>query len=89
MKRRFVYNGILTLIGKKTRNLETQCLGVSKINEYADKVELKKKILTMTPEEARKKGVLYRSTLKRIKDKIRNRKDINWESKIISALVKH
>ena len=42
MKKRFVYDGAIALIGEETRNLETQCLGISKINEYTDEVELKR-----------------------------------------------
>lgn len=87
MKRRFVYDGELTLIGKETRNLETQCLGISKINEYTDEVELKKKILTMTPEEAREKGVLHRSTLKRWKDKIKSNENFKISSQFRQKLL--
>jgi uncharacterized protein YnzC (UPF0291/DUF896 family) len=88
MKRRFVYDGTITLIGKETRNLETQCLGVSKINEYADKDKMKKKILGMTPKEAKERGVLHRSSLTRLKKRIRERKKIQWETGIAKKVTK-
>lgn len=87
MKRRFVYDGTITLIGKETRNLETQCLGISKINEYTDEEELRKKILAMTPKEARGKGVLHRSTLKRWKDKVKNKEKLKLSSQFRQKLL--
>lgn len=85
MKRRFVFDGKITLIGKETRNLEKQCLGISLINEYVDKKKLVKKILEMTPKEAREKGV-SRDGLWRIKEKIKKGK-INWKTKNIRKLL--
>lgn len=80
MPRRYIFDGKLTFIGKETRDLEKQCLGVTAINEYADKEKLKEKILKMTPNEARKRGVRHRSTLKRWKDKIKDGKSLNFSS---------
>jgi len=56
------------------------------IEKYMDKKEIKRKILAMTPEGARERGVKHRSTLKRIKDKIRQGKKINLKGKEISKL---
>jgi len=54
---------------------------------YFNETEAKKRILKMTLKEARENGIKYRSTLKRIKDKIRQRKKVNWNGKEIRKLI--
>ena len=76
MKRKHVIGGEVRHIGKETKNIEEQFLQLNKPVEYIDEEELKKKILNMSPEEARKLGVRHRSTLTRWKDKIKKSEKI-------------
>lgn len=49
--------------------------------------EVKEEILPLTPEEARKKGVKHRSTLKRMKDRINKKGTINLKTKAVKKLL--
>ena len=86
MKRRFIFNGKLVYIGKEVKNLEEQALKVPKPEQYFNEDELKKKILAMTPNEAREKGIKHRSTLKRLKDRINKEKKIKFNNKTFNRL---
>lgn len=85
MKRRHLKNGTITFIGKETKNIDTQTLERTPAEVYFDEEEMKKKILEMTPEEAREKGV-SRDGLWRIKQKFK-KGDINWKSKNVKKLL--
>jgi len=87
MERRFLKDGTLRTIGKETRNLETQNLEVSPINEFMSEEEKLNLILSMSPEEARKKGVLHRSSLLRLKKKIENNERVDWKKGIAKKLL--
>lgn len=86
LERRHLKDGEITVIGKETKNIEEQSLKVERIIEYFDEKELLKKILKMTPKEAREKGV-SRPTLWKIKQKIKNRAEVNLNNKAVRKLI--
>jgi len=45
------------------------------------------KILALTPKEARELEIMYRSTLKKIKDNIESGKKINLKTKAVQRLI--
>lgn len=76
----------LVYIGKKANNIEDQPLDVTKSQVFINEEEIKQIILALTPEEARKVGIAYRATLKRIQYKIRQTEDINLNTRFIREL---
>ena len=58
-------------------------MDVAKSQVFIDEEKIKKKILALTPKEAREVGIRYRSTLKNMKDTIRLGRKINLTTKII------
>lgn len=54
---------------------------VTKPQGFINEKEIKKEILALSPEEARKLRIKHRSTLKRIKDRIIKEGKINWDTK--------
>ncbi|KKG34638.1 hypothetical protein [Methanosarcina mazei] len=54
---------------------------------FINEEDIKQKILALTPEEARKLGVKHRSTLKRMKDRIKENGKINTKTKQVEKLV--
>lgn len=54
---------------------------------FIDGDQIKEKILALTPKEAREIGIKYRSTLKKIKDRIEGWKDVNYKTFAVKKLV--
>jgi hypothetical protein len=69
---RIYYVNGLVYIGKEASNLErTGTLDKPSYAEYTDQEALNKRLLEITPKEAKEEfGIRYRSTLKKIKDRI-------------------
>ena len=86
MSRRLISNGEIVYIGKETKNIEEQPLELRNPNEYKNIEKIKERILKMTPAEARKLGIKHRSTLKRIKDRIKEG-NVNWNTKNVRKLI--
>jgi 1-aminocyclopropane-1-carboxylate deaminase/D-cysteine desulfhydrase-like pyridoxal-dependent ACC family enzyme len=76
----------LVYIGKEANNIEDQPLDVIGAQVFIDEEEIKQMILALTPEEARKLGIKHRSTLKRMKDRIKNGK-INLDTKEVKKIL--
>ena len=77
----------LIYIGKEANKIEDQPLDAIWAQVFTNEEEIKQKIWALTPEEARKKGIKHRSTLKRIKDKIKHDKELNYEKGMVKVLV--
>ena len=86
MGRRLISDGEIVYIGKETKNIEEQPLELRNPNEYKNIEKIKERILKMTPAEARKLGIKHRSTLKRIKDRIKEG-NVNWNTKNVRKLI--
>ncbi len=76
----------MVYIGKEANNIEDQPLDVIGAQVFIDEEEIKQMILALTPEEARKLGIKHRSTLKRMKDRIKNGK-INLDTKEVKKIL--
>ena len=60
-------------IGKEANKVEMQELESNRVETYYDTAKLREYILNLTPAEAREIGIKHRSTLKKIKDRVRER----------------
>ncbi|AKB21873.1 hypothetical protein MSWH1_1602 [Methanosarcina sp. WH1] len=87
LERKYIQADGLVYIGKEANNIEDQPLDVTGAQVFINEVEIKKKILALTPEEARKLGVMHRSTLKRMKDRIMKGDKINLDTKEVKKVV--
>ena len=74
-------------IGKEANNIDEQALKVKEAQVFINEEELKNKILALTPKEAREIGIKYRSTLKKIKDKIKSGEKINFNTKGVKKYI--
>ena len=77
----------LVYIGKEANNIDDQPLDVTGAQVFINEEELKHRILALTPEEARKLGIQHRSTLKRMKDRVKRDSKINLDTKEVKKLV--
>lgn len=75
LKRKHLTPSNIEYIGKESNKIEQGWENNQEI--YKNMKEIYQKILNITPEKARKRGVKHRSTLKRIKDKIRKGEKLN------------
>ncbi|WP_269851490.1 hypothetical protein [Methanosarcina horonobensis] len=87
LERKHIQATGLIYIGKEANNIEDQPLDVTKPQVFNNMEEVKEAILPITPEEARKKGVKHRSTLKRVKDRIKKKGTINLKTKAVKKLL--
>ncbi|WP_236622702.1 hypothetical protein [Methanococcoides methylutens] len=71
LERKHVHADGVVYIGKEANNIDEQELDVKQAQVFVDVEEVKRKILSLTPAEARKIGIKYRSTLKKLKDRVR------------------
>ena len=78
----------IQVIGKEAKDLDEQSYRLNQASVYHNEEELQRKILEMTSAQARKGGMKHRSTLKRLKDKIRKGERVNWKTKEIDKLVR-
>jgi len=70
LERKSVHVDGVVYIGKEANNIDEQVLKVRDTQVFINQEEVKKKILALTSKESREIGIKYRSTLKKIKDKI-------------------
>ena len=87
MTRKQVHVDGVVYIGTEANNIDEQALDVAKCQLFIDEEELKNKILALTPKEAREMGIIHRSSLKKIKDKIRLGNKINLKTKIMKQTI--
>jgi len=87
LKRKHIHVDNVVYIGKEANNIDEQALKVKEAQVFINQKEVKKKILALTPMEAREIGIMYRSTLKKIKDKIISGEKINLNAKVVEKLI--
>lgn len=73
-------------IGKEANKVEMQELEVNRVETYYDIGKLREYILDLTPAEAREIGIKHRSTLKKIKDRVREG-EFNMDTKEIRKVL--
>ena len=76
----------MVYIGKEANNIEDQSLDVTGAQVFINMEEIKQKILALTPEEKREFGIKHRSTLKRMKDRVKRDSKINLDTKEVKKL---
>ena len=74
-------------IGKEANNIDEQALKVKEAQVFINEEEIKRKILDLTPKEAREMGIKYRSTLKKIKDNIDSGTKFNFKTKVVKMFI--
>ena len=87
LERKHVHFKGVVYIGKEANNIDEQALDVAKSQVFINEVEIKRKILAITPKEAREMGIKHRSTLKKIKERIIMSEDVNLKTKELKKLV--
>lgn len=73
-------------IGKEANNIEMQELESNTVETYHDIEKLREFVLNLTPVEAREIGIKYRSTLKKLQDRVREG-DFNRNTKEIRKII--
>jgi len=86
LERKYIQVDGLVYIGKEANNIEDQPLDVIGAQVFINEEEIKQKILALTPEEAREFGIKHRSTLKRMKDRVKRDSKINLDTKEVKKL---
>jgi len=86
LERRHVYADSILYIGKEANNIDEEELELRRVQIFIDEESIKQKILELTPEAARKVGIAYRGTLKRIQDKIKRTGNINLNGRFMRKL---
>lgn len=87
LERRNIQADGLVYIGKEANNIEDQPLDVTGAQVFINEEEVKRIILALTPEEARKLGIKHRSTLKRMKDRILNYGEVNLKNLVMKQII--
>ena len=68
LERKRIESVCLVYIGKETRNLDTQILEKERIESYTNSVGFGEFVVGLSPKEAKKYGIMHRSTLLRWKN---------------------
>jgi len=87
LKRKHVHANGVVYIGKEANNIDEQALKIKEAQVFINEEEIKWNILALTPKEARELGIKHRSTLKKLKDRIRGRDKINLKTRIFERLI--
>lgn len=88
LERRHIQADGLVYIGKEANNIEDQPLDVTGAQVFVNQEEIRQKILALTPEEARKLGIKYRSELKYLKGKTREG-ELKFNTIVMKKLLKY
>ncbi|MDA0524105.1 hypothetical protein [Methanococcoides alaskense] len=86
MERKHVQADSVIYIGKEANNIEMQELESNTVETYHDIEKLREFVLNLTPVEAREIGIKYRSTLKKLQDRVREG-DFNRNTKEIRKII--
>ncbi len=81
LERRHIVADDVAHIGKEANNIDEQALEVRKAQRFLDKVEIMKKILSMSQKIAEECGV-DRKTFQRIKQRIQEKGDLNLKTPV-------
>lgn len=71
LERKHVHTDGFVYIGKEANKVEIRELESNQVEMYHDIEKLRDYFLNLTPAEAREVGIMYRSTLKKLKDGVR------------------
>lgn len=88
LERKHIHSNGLIYIGKEANKIEDQPLDVEKPQFFINKEEIKQKILSLTPEEARKIEIKHRSELKYLKEKAYEGK-LNFNTPVMRKIIKY
>lgn len=80
LERKHIQADGLVYIGKEANNIEDQPLDMTGVQVFINEEEIKQKVLSLTPEEARKIGIESKKGLSYIKKKAREEK-LNFNKK--------
>jgi len=86
LERKHVVADSVVHIGKEANSIDEQALGIKKAQEFINEKKIMKRILKITQKEAEAKGV-GRSTFQDIKQKIREKGDINLSTPAVRRLM--
>lgn len=75
-------------IGKEANKVEMQELERNIVEMYHDIEKIREFVLGLTPAEARKIGIKYRSTLKKLKDRVREG-EFNMDTKEMRKIIQY
>ncbi|WP_407355412.1 DNA polymerase [Methanolobus sp. WCC5] len=75
-------------IGKEANKVEMQELESNNVEMYHDIEKIRELVLGLTPAEARKIGIKYRSTLKKLKDRVKEG-DFNLNTKEMRKVIQY
>ena len=87
LKRKYVRADSVVYIGKEANKVEMQELESNTIEMYHDIEKIREIVLDLTPAEARKIEMKYRSTLNKLKDRVREG-DFNMNTKEMRKVLK-
>jgi hypothetical protein len=87
LERKHVHVDGVVYIGKEANNIDEQALKVKEAQIFIDEEKIKQKILGLTPKEAQKLGIKYRSVLAYLKKKARGG-DLNYKSRNVKKIEK-
>ncbi|MBN1133629.1 MAG: hypothetical protein JXA38_01620 [Methanosarcinaceae archaeon] len=76
-------------IGKEANKVEMQELEINRIEKYIDFKSFHEWVLALEPKDTREMGIKGRSTLKRIKNKIKHVKKLNYGKGAVKILVEN
>ncbi|WP_342305556.1 hypothetical protein [Methanolobus sp. ZRKC5] len=75
-------------IGKEANKVEMQELESNTVETYHDIEKIREFVLGLTPAEARKVGIKYRSTLNKLKDRVREG-EFNLNTKEMRKIIEY
>jgi hypothetical protein len=87
LKRRHLKPRGCVYIGKEANKVEMQELESNRVEKYIDFKKFHEWVLGLEPKDTRTMGIIDRSTLKRIKDKIKQEKKLNYEKGAVKVLL--
>jgi len=87
LERKHVHVDGVVYIGKEANNIDEQALDITRSQMFVDEEKIKRKILALTPKEARELGIKYRSTLKKMKNRIEAGENLNIKIKTVNRLI--
>jgi hypothetical protein len=76
-------------IGKEANKVEMQELEGNTVETYLDIKKFHEWVLSLEPKDAQAMGIMDRSTLKRIKDKIKQGDKLNYKHGAVKVLVEN
>jgi len=89
LQRKKINTNEIILIGKEVNDLENESLNELFVGTYLKSDDIKNLITSLTPKIARQIGIKQRSSLKKIKDKVRNKDKLNYNSKNIKLIINY